>query len=120
MKNTPKYCKADNGLVVEILHGKYNGALRGKVVEIGTSPYEIGEIHSFSDPTFQPYEPTPKELVNYPITANLTNDNPKDNTTQPSNVEIRLKCLELAIMGYNTDAIDKANEFFNWVTQTTK
>ena len=64
----------------------------------------------------KPYTPTPQELIEWNEMLLSTNDNPNKVEVDDKDVNLRLKCLELAIMGYNTDAIDKAQEFYEWIT----
>ena len=98
--------KHDN-ITVEWIREIDKDTFKAKVL-INDNTCAIGEIFTCGYVDFEPCE------LN---TATLTNDNPNKVEVDDKDVNLRLKCLELAIMGYNTNAIDKANDFYEWITQ---
>ena len=114
-----KYYKYHNrNLVVKWVRDNVDDYFTGIVVWVGNSVWKLKDQDDYFQMTyFEPYTPTPQELIEWGETATLTNYNPNKVEVDDKDVNLRLKCLELAIMGYNTDAIDKANEFYEWITQ---
>ena len=113
-----KYYKHHNGFIVKWLKDNPDNYFTGIVMRVGGSKWNVGNKDNyFYLPYLEPYTPTPQELIEWGETATLTNYNPNKVEVDDKDVNLRLKCLELAIMGYNTDAIDKANEFYEWITQ---
>jgi hypothetical protein len=67
-----------------------------------------------------PYTPTPQELIEWGETATITNDNPNKVQVDDKDVELRLECLKLAVIGKGnvlTDmVIADAQHFYDWIT----
>lgn len=115
-----KYLKSINyeGLIVKFVSPQDEECFYGFVVSQGNSHWVASNNESsWVSEYFEPYTPTPQELIEWGETATLSNDNPSKVEADDKDVNLRLKCLELAIMGYNTDAIDKANDFYEWITK---
>ena len=70
---------------------------------------------------FEPYTPTPQELIEWGKTATLTTDNPNKVEVDDKDVNLRLECLKLTVasnIGLLTDMGDitkEANVAYNWI-----
>jgi hypothetical protein len=114
----PKHGKKNNYVVKVIsFHERYSQRYFNAKVVAGIDKKQGEYLSSLHTGYYEPYTPTPQELIEWGETATLTNDNPNKVEVDDKDVKLRLKCLELAIMGYNTDAIDKANDFYEWITK---
>ena len=74
------------------------------------------EIHMLHPVYFEPYEPTPQELIQWGETATLTNDNPNKVEVDDKDVSLRLECLKLALQYQISNPLIGAQGFYDWIT----
>lgn len=114
-----------SALVVKYTNQNTKSRFEGIVViGNGCSTYIVGyKSNHWEYMCFEPYTPTPQELAEWGETETLINDNPKDIAIQPTDVEIRLRCLEMACerlmdtIFASEDIVIEAQEFYDWITK---
>ena len=118
-----KYYKSINSpLVIKATAILQSGDFEGKVI-VATEHHKLFKIKFWIGSQFEPYTPTPQELAEWGETETVTNDNPKDIAIQPTDVEIRLRCLEMACerlmdtIFASEDIVIEAQEFYDWITK---
>ena len=78
---------------------------------------EVG-LHSYTwmKEFFEPYTPTPQELIEWGETATLSNDNPNKVEVDDKDINLRLKCLKLALQYQISNPLIGAQGFYDWIT----
>lgn len=111
--------KENKGLKVKF-EGSYRNSNRYFTAIAKTVEGSAWELNQFMNglvyDDFKPYTPTPQELIDWGETPTLANDNPNKVEVDDKDINLRLECLKLAVISYNTHAITRANEFYEWVT----
>lgn len=91
-------------------------------ITVEGSLWKVGQFMDDLDiRDFEPYTPTPQELIDWGETDTLTNDNPNNVEVDDKDVNLRLECLKLTIITMDikcpTGAIDEAEYFYDWITK---
>ena len=113
----PKHGKKNNYVVKVIsFHERYSQRYFNAKVVAGIDKKQGEYLSSLHTGYYEPYKPTPQELIEWGETDTLTNDNPNKVEVDDKNVNLRLKCLKLAVQANIVDPIIGANEFYEWIT----